>query len=503
MTILLTHPLGLVFAMLPEVVLTVFGLVALLVAAWRHRTEADSRLVGWVAVTGVLAAMAALGWLWLNGARPEGPVHMVVLDDFRFAVAGLILLATLATLLLSLGYLTREQLLAPEFHPLVLFAAAGMLWLAGADDMIVLFLGLELMSVAAYVLTAFNRRSVFSAEAGLKYFLTGAFASAFLLYGIALLYGATGQTSLAAAGALLSRGPLPLMAGLGLGLFLIGFAFKVAAVPFHMWAPDAYEGAPTPVTGFMATGVKVAAFAALARLLFTAFPTAVDVWQPVVAGLAVATMVVGNLVALVQRSLKRMLAYSSVAHAGYLLASLVPAYTLGVIATLVYLFAYTITTLAVFGLLAVLGRDGEREVTLDTLAGLAGRRPWVAAGLSVGMLSLLGFPGTIGFIGKWQVLLGLLGQEHYALAVVVVLTTLVAAGYYLPVIMAAYMRPATAEAGAAESPLPGPAAAVVGLATAGVVALGIWPIPVINTAVESARSLFEGIMSAVHIFGLR
>jgi NADH-quinone oxidoreductase subunit N len=501
MTILITHPLGLLLAMLPEAVLTVFALVGLLLAAWRHRSPGDSRLNGWVAVGGVVAAMAGLAWLWLNRARPEGELHMIVLDDFRYAAAGLILLATLGTIVASLGYLVREQMTAPEFYPLVLLCAAGGLWLAGADDMMVLFLGLEIMSVAAYVLTAFNRRGVFSAEAGLKYFLTGAFASAFLLYGIALLYGATGQTSLVAAGALLSRGAFPLMAGLGLGLVLIGFAFKVAAVPFHMWAPDAYEGAPTPVTGFMATAIKAAAFAALARVLFSAFPSAVSTWQPIVAGLAIVSMVVGNLLALNQRSLKRLLAYSSVGHAGYLLASLVPVYPLGVASTLTYLFAYTVTSLAVWALLAWLGRDGEREVTLDTVAGLATRRPWAAAGLSIGMLSLLGFPGTVGFIGKWQVLLALLGQGHSIVAVVLVLTTLVSAGYYLPVIMAAYMRQGPADAGLREAPLPRMAAAMVGLSLTSVVAFGFFPHPVLGAATQSARSLFEGIVSAVHLIG--
>ena len=225
------------------------------------------------------------------------------------------------TILLSLGYMERERLLAPEYYPLILLATVGMMFLGGAEDLIVLFLGLEVMSVAVYVLAGYNRASASSAEAALKYFLIGAFASGFLLYGIALVYGATGTTNLSLIGAQLAGQPLSLMAALGLGLLLIGFGFKVAAVPFHMWAPDVYDGSPTPVTGFMATGVKAAAFAALVRVLLEAFPSAHGVWQPIIAGLAIASMVLGNLVALAQRSLKRMLAYSSIAHAGYLLVA--------------------------------------------------------------------------------------------------------------------------------------------------------------------------------------
>jgi len=333
----------------------------------------------------------------------------------------------------------------------------------------------------------------------LKYFLIGAFASAFLLYGIALTYGATGTTSMTAAGAALGRGPLPLMATLGLGLFLIGFGFKVAAVPFHMWTPDVYEGAPTPVTGFMATGVKVAAFAALARVLFVMYGASPGVWVPVLSGLAVASMIVGNLVALNQRSLKRMLAYSSIAHAGYLLASLVPGTSNGAAATLTYLLAYSLTSLAAFGLLAALGRGGEQDVTLDTLAGLASRRPWVAAGLAVSMLSLLGFPGTLGFIGKWQILLALLGQEHYVVSVVLVLTSLVSAGYYLPVIMTTYMRTAEGESGV--YPMPAAAAFTVLVACVVVVVLGFWPTPALDASLNSAASLFHASLAGVRAGG--
>jgi NADH-quinone oxidoreductase subunit N len=485
----LKTPLGVSVALLPEIALTLGAMVVLLVNAWRNGTPRDSRMSGYLALASLVPSALALGILWLGGARAEGPVYMVALDPYRFSALALILVATAGTILLSLGYLEREGLIAPEYYSLVLFAASGMMFMAGAEDLIVLFLGLEVMSVSVYVLAGFNRGSVFSAEAALKYFLVGAFASAFLLYGIALLWGATGSTGLSEIGARLSTGEIPLLARLGLGLLLIGMGFKVASVPFHMWAPDVYDGSPTPVTGFMATGVKAAAFLALARILYEAFPSATETWQPVVAALAVASMVVGNLVALSQRSLKRLLAYSSIAHAGYLLTALWPGTRLGSGATLLYLAAYALTSLAVFGILTVLGRGGEREVTLDSIAGLARRRPWLAFALSVCMLSLLGFPGTFGFVGKWAILAAVVEAKQVVLAVILVLTSLVSAGYYLPVVMAVYMRePANAESHAGAG-LPRLAVITVALAVAIVLLAGILPASALGSAMETAGSL--------------
>jgi len=363
------------------------------------------------------------------------------------------------------------------------------MFLAGAEDLMVLFLGLEVMSVPIYVLAGYDRRNIFSSEAALKYFLIGAFASAFLLYGIALIYGATGTTSLAFIGAQ-SGGHVSLIGALGLGLLLIGLLFKVSAVPFHMWAPDAYDGAPTPVTGLMATGVKAAAFFAMVRVLLEAFPQSLQLWQPIVGVLAIATMVVGNLVALSQRSLKRMLAYSSVAHAGYLLVAVWPGTRLGAAAVLLYLLAYGLTTLAAFGILSTLGRDGERDVTLDEVAGLGRTRPWLALGLTICMLSLLGFPGTLGFIGKWYILSAVVAQQHWILPVVLVLTSVVSAGYYLPVIMAAYMRPTPA--GAVAGPLlPRVAGAALGVVIVAIIIFGVWPSGALGVALDSASTLFQ------------
>jgi NADH-quinone oxidoreductase subunit N len=354
----------------------------------------------------------------------------------------------------------------------------------------VVFLGLELMSVAVYALAGINRHSAAAAEAALKYFLLGAFASGFLLYGIALVYGATATTNLSQIGTQvrtlgLDRSPMLLI---GLGLLLVGFGFKVAAVPFHMWAPDVYDGSPTPVTGYMATAVKAAAFAALFRVLGEAFG-GVPVWHQIVWWLAVATMVVGNLVALAQRTVKRMLAYSSIAHAGYLLVAVAAGAGPGSGAFLFYLVAYTLTTLAAFALLAAKGRDGERDVLIDDLAGLGTRRPWLAFALAVCMLSLLGFPGTAGFIGKWYILVAATGTGQLPLAAILVLTSVISAGYYLPVIMAMYMQPEPFEQAHSGMHIGRLGGAVLAVSVAGLLLLGIRP----NRLLDLAKTSGDGL----------
>jgi NADH-quinone oxidoreductase subunit N len=487
----LGSPLGITIALLPEILLSGWALIVLLVVSWRHQTAQDSRLAGWLALAGLLVSGAGLAALWVSGAAPDGLAQMVALDPFRYGASAIALLAAAGTVLLSLGYLERERMLAPEYYPLVLLATAGMMFLAGAEDLIVLFLGLEVMSVAVYVLAGYNRSDPFSSEAALKYFLIGAFASGFLLYGIALAYGTTGTTNLSLIGAQLSGRPIPLMAALGLGLLLIGMGFKISAVPFHMWAPDVYDGSPTPVSGFMATGVKAAAFAALVRVLMEAFPSAIELWQPVIAALAIASMVVGNLIALAQRSLKRMLAYSSIAHAGYMLVAVWTGTHVGAGAVLLYLLAYGLTTLASFGFLTALGRGGERDVSYDDIAGLAASRPAIAFGLSVCMLSLLGFPGTVGFIGKWYILTATVAEGQMILPVILVLASVLSAGYYLPVVMAMYMRPSPSAERHAAVGLSPTAAGAIALSVAAVLLFGLWPSGLLELAGASARTLTQ------------
>lgn len=486
-----TTPAGQTVALLPEVVLSVATLGVLLAISFRHDGAAASRRAGWMSLVSLGLTAVALLWLSLNTPEDPGIGQMIALDGFRFVGSALILLVTAGSILASLGYLEREQLVAPEYYVLMLLATIGMLFMVNAQDLVVLFLGLETMSVAVYVLAGYDRRSAFSAEAALKYFLMGAFASGFLLYGIALVYGAAGSSNLVLAGAQFSQGSLPLMARLGLGMLVIGFGFKVAAVPFQMWAPDVYDGAPTPVSGFMATAVKTAAFVALARVLYTSFSGSVVEWQPVVFTLALATMVVGNLVALVQKSLKRMLAYSSVAHAGYLLAAIWPGSAVGVSAMTFYLLGYGLTTIAAFALLGALGRDGERELTLADVGGLAETRPWMAFAFAVCLLSLLGFPGTIGFIGKWYIISAIVASGHPLLAVLLVITSIVSAGYYMPVIMAMYMRPSRAPLVYFDRGLPGTARLAVVVSVVLILALGLWPVQLLHLTDGAAASLAQ------------
>src|SRR2546421_3855137 len=438
----LANARDLLLALLPELTVTLAGMVLLLLIAWRHRTAADLRVAGWVTLAGLAVAGAAAWWLWWHTARAIGAPALIAVDVFRFVAEGLLLGPAPLTLLVSFDYLERERLLAPEYYALLLFATLGTMLMVGGEDLMVVFLGLDLMSVGVYALAGINRHSAAAAEAALKYFLLGAFASGFLLYGIALVYGATATTNLSQIGAQvrtlgLDDSPMLLI---GLGLLLVGFGFKVAAVPFHMWAPDVYDGSPTPVTGYMATAVKAAAFAALLRVLGEAFDR-VPAWHQIVWWLAVATMVVGNLVALAQRTVKRMLAYSSIAHAGYLLVAVAAGTNAGSGAFLFYLVAYTLTTLAAFALLAAKGRDGERDVLIDDLAGLGTRRPWLAFALAVCMLSLLGFPGTAGFIGKWYILVAATAAGHPPLPALLVLTSVISAGDHLPVVLATYLQP--------------------------------------------------------------
>ena len=478
----------LLLGLLPELVLTGWALVLLLFVAWRHQTVRDLRIAGWLTLAALLSTGIAAWWLWYNMAQAAGLAGMVAVDDFRWVTDWLFLGAAGLTTLISFAYLEREQLVAPEYYVLLVFATLGMMLMAGGEDLMVIFLGLELMSIAVYVLAGFDRRSPRSAEAALKYFLLGAFASGFLLYGIALIYGATATTNLSLIGIQLGIGDGGIMLTAGLGLLLVGFAFKVAAVPFHMWAPDVYDGAPTPVTAFMATGVKAAAFAALFRVLTEAFAHT-GAWQEVIWWLAVVTMVGGNLLALAQRSLKRMLAYSSVAHAGYLLVAVASGKSAGTAAFIVYLVAYTLMSMGAFAVLAAKGRRGESDVLIDDLAGLGTRRPWLAFALAVCMLSLLGFPGTAGFIGKWYILLAATSAGQNLLAAILVLASVVSAGYYLPVIMAMYMKPEASETVHAEVRLGRLGEAAVAVAVAGLLVFGVWPNRLLDVARTAAGSV--------------
>ena len=485
MPIDLRSPIGVTVALLPVVLLSLWSLVVLMVVAWRHGTEGDSRLAGWLSVVGVIGAAAATVWLWLSGAESSGVPHMVYLDQYRFVSELLVLFIAGSTCLLSLRFLGKQRLLAPEYYVLVLFATIGMQLMIASADFILLFIGLEIMSISVYVLAGFDRFRRSSAEAALKYFLVGAFASGFLLYGIALVYGATGQTNYILIGQQLGTSS-SLLARMGLALLLVGFAFKTAAVPFHMWAPDVYDGAPTPVTGFMATGVKTAAFVALVRVLTDAFPAFTDLWQPIIAVLAVLSMVVGNVVALAQASLKRMLAYSSIAHAGYLLVGVWTGTDLGRAAVLLYLMAYSITSLAAFGIITAVERVGSRTVMLEDVEGFFRVRPWGALSMGVCLLSLLGFPGTFGFIGKWYLMVAAIDRQQVLLAVIMGLGSLVSLGYYLPVVMAMTMKPERTPDAHRQVLFSRAAKAIVAVAVLTNLLFGVWPRKVVDLARAAA-----------------
>lgn len=490
MPIDLRSPIGVTIALLPVVLLSLWSLVVLLVVAWKHESEADSRFAGWLSVVGVIGAAAATVWLWLSGARSSGLPHMVFLDAYRFVSELLVLFIAGSTCLLSLRFLGKQRLLAPEYYVLILFATIGMQLMIASADFILLFIGLEIMSISVYVLAGFDRFRRSSAEAALKYFLVGAFASGFLLYGIALVYGATGQTNYLLIGQQLGSGG-SLLARMGLALLLVGFAFKAAAVPFHMWAPDVYDGAPTPVAGFMAAGVKTAAVVALVRVLTDAFPALTGLWQPIVAVLAVLSMVVGNVVALAQSSLKRMLAYSSIAHAGYLLVGVWTATDLGRAAVLLYLMAYSITSLAAFGIITAVERVGSRTVMLEDVEGFFRVRPWGALSMAVCLLSLLGFPGTFGFIGKWYLMVAAIDQDQVLLAVIMGLGSLVSLGYYLPVVMAMTMKPERTPDAHRQVLFSRAAKAIVAAAVIANLLFGVWPRKVIDLARSAAGHMAE------------
>jgi NADH-quinone oxidoreductase subunit N len=394
--------------------------------------------------------MVAVGYYAYRGYTATNGV--IAVDNFRWAADEIFLIATLGTIAMSLDYNRREGITPGESHVLLLLSTSGMMILAAARDLIIVFLGIELMSIAIYVLVGLNRRRERSAEGAIKYFLLGAFSTAFLLYGIALVYGATGATNFVAIRSNIISYGLE-HSGLllvGIALLLVGFGFKVAAAPFHMWAPDVYEGAPTPITAYMAAAVKAASFAALFRLWLEAFPTLLSTWHEAVWWLAALTMIVGNLVALAQRNIKRLLAYSSIAHAGYILVALVVGTTLGSSAFMFYLFAYTMATLGSFAVIVALGRAGEDNMGVEEYAGLWSVRPGLAVAMAVFMLALLGFPifGGIGFFAKWYILEAALKAPfpQTRLAVILVVMSVVSAGYYLYVVMVMFMKPRSSTA---------------------------------------------------------
>jgi len=463
-------------AILPILVLWAAAAVVLLgdVSLWRRGAKGMNVAVTVVGV--LLAASFALDRSMRIG-DPSAFLGVLNVDGLAMVGALAVLLATLLASLLSATYLRNRGLDHGEFYALVLLSASGAVLMCCAADLVVLFLGLELMSFGLYVLAGFARDELRSEEASIKYFLLGAFASAFLLYGVALLYGASRTTSLVGvAGALAQPQAQTAMAFAGLAMLLVGLGFKAALVPFHQWAPDVYEGAPTSATAYMAGAAKVAAFVAILRVLDTLVPLRAG-WLPGVQTLAVLSMVFGNLLAVSQKNVKRMLAYSSVAHAGYLLVAVAvigTARTQAVDAALFYLFAYTFMTLGAFGVLVYLSGRGRDYQRLSDLRGLAHHDPMAAYTMLFFMLSLGGVPPTMGFIAKWQIFMAAIAGEQVGLAVVMALTSVMAAYYYLRVVWVMFFEEATGEAPARPARQTAAGVSVL-LAAAATLVLGVAP----------------------------
>lgn len=480
---------------MPVICLTVYGLLGLLLAPWLRGT---SRWLGLVALIGLGMTGAFLVRLWLVW-RVVGPQAtgdgLVRVDGFGLFASFILLLVGVLSVLYSLTFLEREEADQGEFYPLTLFCLAGMLIMLHTTHLIMVLIGLEVFSLSLYVLSGLTRMRARSVEAALKYFLLGAFSSGFIVYGMALLYGATGTLDLASIGRAARPGhedPGHLL-WIGLGLVLIGLAFKIGAVPFHQWVPDVYQGAPTNVAGFMAAATKTAAFAVLLRLLVGALASSAAVWVPLVWWLAVATMTVANLVALAQTNLKRLLAFSSLAHAGYLMIALVCRPEEGVRAILFYLTTYALMTVGAFAVLAAAGRGdaaGEHGYDLSDWTGLGWRRPVLGAALSFFLFSLAGLPPTGGFLGKYVVFQAAVRSEQYVLAVIGMLNAAVAAYYYLRVVVTLYMKEEDVEPDELPLPLSPGTAAVLAASAAGVLYLGLAP----GRLLELLRELASGLI---------
>jgi len=432
---------------LPIILLVAWACVLLLVDLFIPKGRK-----GWTALLAAVGLAGALGVTLAQAGRELSAFGgMVVLDGFSSFLSALFLASGIAAIAIAYGYLKRMGLERGEYYTLMLFSLSGMLLMAQAADLIIVFLALELLSIPLYVLAAFARPRSDSEEAGIKYFLLGAFATGFVVYGITLVFGATGATALSGIAAAVAAGTFTkYLLLVGAALILVGFSFKVAAVPFHMWTPDVYQGAPTSVTGFMAVGAKAAGFAALLRIFVTAFPSLDVDLVPVLWGLAALTMVVGNVVAISQTNIKRLLAYSSIAHAGYILMAFV---TFGnpkvapdaVASALFYLVTYAITSFGAWAVVIALEKPEGKGLEISDFAGLGRRRPLLAAAMTVFMLSLTGMPPTLGLVGKFYLFRTAVEGGFIGLAVIGVLTSLVSAYYYLRVVVMMYMREGDAE----------------------------------------------------------
>ncbi|HVF55470.1 MAG TPA: NADH-quinone oxidoreductase subunit N [Pyrinomonadaceae bacterium] len=495
---------------LPEVILSVAGVLVMLTDALTK--DARRRwATGALSLLGLAASAASCLWLWDAGASMGTSAFngMIVLDQMRLSFTLVFILIAALTILVSMVWVEWERLPAGEFHTLLLFATVGMMLMASGGDLVILFLGLETLSIATYVMAGFRKTDLRSNESSLKYFILGSFSSAFLLYGIALIYGATakvipaagggqsvlaGTTNISEIAERMNDGLYPPLLFVGAAMLLIGFGFKIATAPFHVWTPDVYEGAPTPVTAFMAAGPKAAGFAAFMRVFLFAFPFVAattqagrvgaqvhEAWLQALTVLAMLTMTIGNVVALVQNNVKRMLAYSSIAHAGYALVGFVAAGAASdsaqqsdaVAAVIFYLLSYAVMNLGAFAVVTLIARSGDRRTEVEDYNGIGFRSPALAFALSLFLLSLLGMPLTAGFMGKIMVFREALNRGYVALVVVGVLNTAVSVYYYLRLIVVMFFRERSTEWSAPR--IPASLAVALVITAVGVLYLGIFP----------------------------
>lgn len=474
---------------LPELVLSIFGVIVMLVEAVLDQHN-DRRSLGAIAFIGVLGSIAAT--IFQYGYQGPGFSGVIRVDGFSIFFHFVIGVVSLLVILASLDYLAVQGIRAGEYYGLILFGTVGMMLMTSAVELVLVFISLEISSISTYILAGFRRKTATSIESSLKYFLLGSFATAFFLYGVALMFGATGTTNVYAIGAKLASGGTSTLAYIAMALMFVGLGFKVAAAPFHVWTPDVYEGAPSPVVALMSTAPKAATFAVLLRILFAAVPAAQPEWFWLVWVSAVLSMFLGNIGALVQTNIKRMLAYSSIAHAGYLLIAFAAAPDVGISAAMFYAASYAVMNAGAFLVISHFGSLNERYVTLEDYAGLGRRQPLLAATLTIFMLSLIGIPITGGFLAKFYVFTAALKANLVGLVILGVINSAIAAYYYLRVIVYMYMR----DPGEGVEPAPGtriPLSLGVSLALSviAVIYLGVLPGNVIDFALTSAQQMLR------------
>ncbi len=470
----------------PEIVIVVFGFLVLLIDVFLPRSEKKGYL-GILSIIGVVIAFFFS--IPLVGSGQSGFEGMIIADGFSIFFKITFLIITLLTLLISIGYTEREGIAFGEYYALILFASLGMMLMASGTHLIIIFLGLETMSISIYVLAGMLREDRRSVEAALKYFLLGAFATGFLLYGIALIYGATGSLQLKDVASYIAsknllKSPMLMMS---LVFLTIGFGFKIASVPFHMWTPDVYEGAPTSITAFMATGVKAAGFSALVRVFFTALSNFHTDWISIMWLISVATMTVGNIVAISQTNIKRMLAYSSIAHAGYILVAFVSGNDIGTAGILFYLLAYAFMNLGAFTCVILLGKKGEENTLISDYAGIGFKYPLLSAAMTIFLLSMAGIPPLGGFMAKFYVFSAAVKSKFYWLAILGVLNSAVSVYYYLRVTVLMYFREPEREITGLRFPITSVIALV--LALIGTIYMGLFPSNVLSFAQKSIAGL--------------